>query len=206
MAKQPAIQFAKPALPSEGAIVLLIPTDGKLPPIAGALDHDGRISQAMKTVEFTGKNATVLEIMAPAKGIDRLVLAGIGSKDANKEADWLKTGGKIFASVSKSAQATIIADGDAGEISGDALAMIAAGAKLRSYDFDTYKTKDRKEAKLARLTFAAESHATAKKAFKTLDGVTDGVMTARDLSIVNCQYSGADRICRTRKSHGKTGC
>ncbi|MEZ5791293.1 MAG: leucyl aminopeptidase [Nitratireductor sp.] len=205
MAKQPAIQFAKPALPSEGAIVLLIPTDGKLPPIAGALDHDGRISQAMKTAEFTGKNATVLEIMAPASGIDRLVLAGIGGKDANKEAEWLKTGGKIFAAVSKSAQATIIADGDAGEISGDALAMIAAGAKLRSYDFDTYKTKDRKEAKLARLTFAAESHAAAKKAFKTLDGVTDGVMTARDLVNEPANILGPVEFAERAKALEKLG-
>ena len=181
MAKQPAIQFAKPAMPGEGAIVLLIQADGKLPPMAAALDHDGRISQAMKTAEFTGKNASVLDIVAPAKGIERLVLAGIGTRDANKEADWLKTGGKIFASVSRSAQATILADGEAGDISGDALALIAAGAKLRSYDFDTYKTKDRKEAKLVRITFAAEAHAAAKKAFKLLDGVTDGVMTARDL-------------------------
>ncbi|MCB1459931.1 MAG: leucyl aminopeptidase, partial [Nitratireductor sp.] len=181
MAKQPAIQFAKPAMPGEGAIVLLIQADGKLPPMAAALDHDGRISQAMKTAEFTGKNASVLDIVAPAKGIERLVLAGIGARDANKEADWLKTGGKIFASVSRSAQATILADGETGDISGDALALIAAGAKLRSYDFDTYKTKDRKEAKLVRITFAAEAHAAAKKAFKLLDGVTDGVMTARDL-------------------------
>ncbi|MEZ5872572.1 MAG: leucyl aminopeptidase [Nitratireductor sp.] len=205
MAKQPAIQFAKPALPGEGALVLLIPADGGVPPIAAELDGDGRISRAMKIAGFTGKHASTVEIMAPANGIDCLLLVGIGDISANSEADWLKIGGKIQAGTSKSPQATVLVDGDAAGISAEALATIAAGAKLRSYDFDTYKTKDRKEAKLSRIIIAAGVHAAAKKAFKPLDGVTDGVITARDLVNEPANILGPVEFAERAKALEKLG-
>ncbi|MFZ1815715.1 MAG: leucyl aminopeptidase [Rhizobiaceae bacterium] len=177
MARIPAIQFAKSARSSAGAIVALSGKDGALPPAAAAFDKNGRVSKAVKLAEFKGKLAAALEVIVPADGIDRLVLIGTGDESAGKQHAWMKVGGKAQAACARSEEAIIFAEGiDAGDV-----AAVAAGIKLRAYAFDAYKTKDKKEARLTRVTISCDDPAGAKKAWKALGGVTDGVITARDL-------------------------
>ena len=65
---------------------------------------------------------------------------------------------------------------------GSAAALLASGAKLRTYRFDKYKTKKKDEDKLLKaLTVLTKSAAAARKAFAPLSNIADGVHLARDL-------------------------
>ena len=66
---------------------------------------------------------------------------------------------------------------------GEIAAHIALGARLRSYRFDRYKTKDKPEQKLSleQLTIVLAGPAEARKAYGQLEPVVDAVFLARDL-------------------------
>jgi len=186
MSRLPSVAFSKLETPQlgnlAGTIVFLVAKDGGLSPTAKAFDADGRIARAVAVAEFSGKLAASVEIIAPASGIERVVIVGCGEVAGNGEADWLKVGGRIRASAAKAERLTVVAElAGKAQISDANVAAIAAGAKLRAYDFDLYKTKDKKEAKAQKITFAVADPAAARKAWKTFDAITDGVITARDL-------------------------
>jgi leucyl aminopeptidase len=67
---------------------------------------------------------------------------------------------------------------------GDLAAQIGLGAKLRSYRFDRYRTKEKPEDKpsLKKLVIACDDHAAAKKAFARHEAIADGVFLTRDLA------------------------
>jgi leucyl aminopeptidase len=66
---------------------------------------------------------------------------------------------------------------------GEAAANVAFGARLRSYRFDKYRTKEKPDKKpsLNKLTILTGAATAAKKAFQPLDRVADGVFLTRDL-------------------------
>jgi leucyl aminopeptidase len=67
--------------------------------------------------------------------------------------------------------------------SGEIAAHLAFGARLRSYSFDKYRTRnlDDYKKRLERVTIAVADVAAAKKAYAGLDAVADGIFLARDL-------------------------
>ncbi|MCG6857699.1 MAG: leucyl aminopeptidase [Salaquimonas sp.] len=187
MARLPSIAFSRLEQPDrrishQGTVMFLMGQDGELSPGARAFDEDGRIARAIGVSEFAGKLAAGLDVIAPAAGIDRVVVVGCGETANNGESNWMKVGGRIRAAAARAERVTVICDlaGEA-ELSADAVAAVAAGAKLRAYDFDLYKTKDKKSSKAQKITFAVADPAAARKAWKALDAITDGVITARDL-------------------------
>src|SRR5579862_9280734 len=66
---------------------------------------------------------------------------------------------------------------------GELAAHLALGARLRGYVFNQYRTKnlDEHEFKLKKVTVATNALAEAKKNWAELEGVADGIVTARDL-------------------------
>ena len=93
----------------------------------------------------------------------------------------MKIGGALCAGAGKATVATLIAVVDGEEITAHQAAAIAAGAKLRAYDFDSYKTRDRKSEPALKIIIGCADPAGARKAWKEFDAVTDGVILARDL-------------------------
>jgi leucyl aminopeptidase len=181
MAKLPTISFAKLEKPSSGTAVFLVAKDSGPGPLCRALDADGRLSKALEIAEFKGKLGSGLEILVPAQGFDRFVALGVGNAAENGEPAWLRVGGKARSMVAKAGEATIVCETAAGALAPEACAAIAAGAKLRAYDFDIYRTRDKKDQKGQRLIFACSDPVAARKAWKGLDAITDGVIMARDL-------------------------
>jgi leucyl aminopeptidase len=181
MAKLPTISFTKLEKPASGSVIFLVGKDAGLGPVCTSIDIEGRLARAISLSEFKGKLASAVEVLVPAAGFDRFVALGIGNSADNGEPAWLKVGGKARTVVAKAGEATIICETAEGPLAPAACAAIAAGAKLRAYDFDVYRTRDKKDQKGQRLIFACADPAAARKAWKSLDAITDGVIMARDL-------------------------
>jgi len=183
------ITFAKHAAPAKGVLVVFAVQGPKLLATAEALDEksDGAISRAIKAGRFKGKYGQTVSLFAPhGTGLDRLYVVGLGKPG---DLDALKIenlGGKIYAAAAKSAATvTILLDHVVdSELSDDATsAHMAYGARLRSFRFDKYRTKEKAEEKpiLKTLRLASQGFAKARSQFETLDKIADGVVLTRTL-------------------------
>ena len=184
------ITFAKPSLTSAAALVVGCAEGGTLTPSAACLDKTsgGALSKAMSHARFEGKAGQTLTVMAPA-GVKagRIVLLGLGAGKALDELAAAKLGGTIVAALAMSGEsrAAVVVEKPKGcNLSGSELAaQIGHGARLRSYRFDKYRTKQKKTDKpsLTRLSIMCPDVAAARAAFKPLDALADGVALTRDL-------------------------
>jgi leucyl aminopeptidase len=184
------IAFAEPSVPKSGTIVVGVLEDRKLTPSAQRIDQDtgGMVARAMGASRFKGRKDDMLVIMAPA-GLDlaRIILVGLGKPSALDATAYQDVGGKIVAQLNSVGEANAQIDIDA--IDGAKIAPAAAaaelgyGARLRSYRFDKYRTKEKpdKKASLKALTIAVAESGEAKKQFATLDKVADAIFFTRDI-------------------------
>ena len=88
MSKLPAIAFSKSAADDKGTLVFLVGEKGRLPASANDHNKDGRISNALSVAEFDGAFGAKVEIIAPTKGIDRILVVGLGKMDEIDEDGW----------------------------------------------------------------------------------------------------------------------
>ncbi len=184
------IAFAKPEIPSTGAVVVGVLADNKLTPSATALDKQlkGALSRAVAASRFKGRPEDLLPVLAPAGSeLSRIVLVGLGKPAALDDLTAQSIGGRIVAHLNASGEkeAVVLVDAvegakpDAAEIA----AQLAYGARLRSYRFDKYKTTEKPDAKpsLKKLGLGVADAVAARKAFEPLERVADGVFVTRDL-------------------------
>ncbi|MEM8813255.1 MAG: leucyl aminopeptidase, partial [Pseudomonadota bacterium] len=157
----------------------------------------GALDRAMKVAEFTGKAKARLEILAPhGLELDRICLVGIGTASEREAVNWRDYGG-VSAGFVKPGSAVSVVLESVGEhaVSGVDAATFADGLRLRSYRFDRYKSEkpdsnsdgdrsgksDKKPKKPAKVAICTDDAAGARKHYKVMAGVTDGVFVARDL-------------------------
>ncbi len=186
MTTRPAIAFARFAAPKKGVAVVLMAEDGGLGPAARACDPGNVLPRAFGVAEFKGRAGSVVDLIAPeGSPLDRIVALGAGKASALVEFSWYRLGGSIAAQMKKAREAAVVAELPDVSIGGNEAAAIAAGILLRSYSFDTYKTKrdepNGAAADLAKVTIHCANPAAAKKAFAEVQAVVDGVCLARDL-------------------------
>jgi leucyl aminopeptidase len=184
------IAFVKSELPSAGTIVVGVLEEHRLTPTAQQVDKltKGAIARALGVGRFKGRPDEQLAILAPP-GIDaaRILLVGLGKADALDALTLQAVGGRIAAALNAAgeSQATVAVDEIAGArlSTGETAAHLAQGARLRSYRFDKYRTREKPEQKptMKRLSFALDDPAGAKKASDPLEKLADGVMLTRDL-------------------------
>jgi leucyl aminopeptidase len=183
------INFAEPALPKSGAVIVGVMEESKLTPAAADLDKrmGGALRRAIAASRFTGKKDELLAVLAPANlELSRVVLAGLGKAKSIDATQMQNLGGALLAHLNSAGEkeASVLLDEiDSGIGSGEAAANLAFGAKLRSYRFDRYRTKEKPEHKptLDRLAFLLAGAAAAKRSFQKLEKVADGVFFTRDL-------------------------
>jgi leucyl aminopeptidase len=184
------ITFAEPSasksrVPKSGALVVGVAPKQKLSATAAQLDTAtaGAVTRAISASRFSGKEGQSLEILAPS-GIsnDRLLLVGVG--DGLGELEQENLGGRILSHMNKVGETTanIFVESGAKDLAA-AAARIAYGARLSSYRFDQYRTKESAESKPTMRTLAlrVKGPAAARRAFQSLDKVADGVFMTRDL-------------------------
>jgi leucyl aminopeptidase len=185
------IAFAKPTLPRTGALVVGVSAGKKLSKLGQQLDaaSGGFIGTAMTTARFEGKKDQTLMLLNPANlGVSRLMLIGLGEPKAIDAYGAEGFGGAAIAALltSGETQVSILAEAPAGSpLRPDKFAArVAHGVKLRSYRFDKYRTKEKKEEKpsVADVTILTGAGAGAKTAYAPLDGLAEGVFLTRDLA------------------------
>jgi leucyl aminopeptidase len=175
------ISFAKPALPTAGALVLLIHEGDKPSGLWQQADEatGGAIARAFEVAEFNGGKGKTCSILAPGAGLTRVLAIGLGKEDEVKQTTLEDAGGAIASGLAREGAATVAADG----LKPGQAAEVALGAVLRGYRFDRYRTKEKAEdkPKLAALTVLTDHPNRAKSAFEPLKGVANGVFVTRDL-------------------------
>lgn len=189
MTKLAKISFSKMDVPKKGVAVLLASDSLGLGKTAGEIVSglEGGLERAAGIAGFSGKKKSSLDLVAPSGvGLDRLIVFGIGKSEDLTDEDWRGLGGTVFAALAKAKAGTadVLLDAPEGvEISAQAVAEFAMGAKLRAYSFDAYKSKKKGEdtEKDLKLTLKVADPKAARKSWSGSEAIADGVILARDL-------------------------
>ncbi len=187
------ISFAKkPGSPVKTYIVPVY-AGAKLSPAAKTHDkiEKGFLTRALKTnPSFKGSLGQSLSISLPETSeSERAILLGLGKPEDLTLLKCEEAGGKLSVALNALGceTAALILENDKALKSlktEEIAAHIAAGLKLRSYNFDTYKSKSKdkdKTLELKTLNITCEHAANAKIIFSNLDHTIAGVFTARNL-------------------------
>jgi len=180
------IRFAPPSLPKSGILALLVADGAKLTGLAAQADKrtGGQIGRAITTAKFTGRRDSTLDLVAPGGGFDRVILFGLGATDALQPLEVELLGGAIAGTLQgiKASEAAVAADVAVKQASAaEMAALIASGARLRTYSFHQYKSKKPETKLLQGLTVLTPDGRGAKSRFAAHDAVAEGVHLARDL-------------------------
>ena len=174
------ISFARVAMPGTGAVVAAVTEGAKLNGFAHKLDQklDGALSRAIKKSYFDGKLGQQLNIIAPfGSRIDEVILLGLGKASELTELEVQKLGGAIYTKTNraKSGIVYVILENVAGSgiAASKMAAQIAYGARLRSYRFDKYKTKQKSDSKpnIKNLNLLCSGSKAARDLFRKLDKI-----------------------------------
>ncbi len=182
------ISFGAPGMPRSGTIVCAVMEDRKLSPTAEKLDKasGGAIKRAIAASRFTGRSDDTLMVLAPAKlDVARVLLVGIGKAASAERSARQNRGGVILAQLNAVGEqnAAVVIDVAKGQDAARVAADLAYGARLRSYRFDKYRTKEKPEQKpsLKELSFQLPNPKAAQQEFEPLDKVAEAVFFTRDL-------------------------
>jgi leucyl aminopeptidase len=182
------ISFAAPRLPRSGTVVCAVMEDRKFSPGAQQIDKEsgGALRRAIEVSRFTGKSDETLMVLAPPNlDVKRVLLIGVGKPRAVERTARQNRGGIILAALNAAGEqnAAIYVNVFKGKDAATAAADLAYGAKLRSYRFDKYRTKEKPEHKpsMKELTLLVDAPKAAEHDFEPLDKIADAVFFTRDL-------------------------
>lgn len=180
--------------PLSGDVVVFVDAETiARPPAASALD-DATVEAMARTAgleRFKGAVKTTMTVLAPStSGFDRVIALGVGPQAERAKIDWAMLGGALYGKLGKGRNVTVLASMPGDEATPDNLADMVMGLRLRAYRFDRYKTKKTDEEGEAAtkgafgpssITLRVADPSSVKKALKSRDAVTEGVIIARDL-------------------------
>ena len=208
------IAFAEPNLPKSGTVVVGVLEGRKLSPSAADLDRQskGGLVRAIAASRFTGKKEETF-IVPGLAGVayDRIVLLGLGKAGGLTPLQIQRLGGVLVPALNASGAtaAFVLIDSlpDSTIEPAMAAANVAYGAKLRSYRFDKYRTKEKPEQKpsLAALTLLAASPAAARKEFQSLERRAEAIAFTRDLVSEPANIIYPETLAERAKSLTKLG-
>jgi leucyl aminopeptidase len=146
-----------------------------------------QLEKSLKINEFKGKKAEA-QVFTAVGAYDRVVIIGLGKTEKLDALTIAEVGGavyKVLAGLNVKA-ANVIVNTIEGNANTDAeiAGRIAYGAKLRSYRFDKYKTKekeDNKKPKLEKLHIVVKEISAAQHYFEAKNAVAEAVFFARNL-------------------------
>lgn len=170
--------------PADGNIVIGVHEGGELGSFALSIDTqtNGGLVHAINASAFNGKAMSVKIVTAPmGSSYDQILLVGLGNKEAGlSDLEWQNIGGNA---VQEAVDAFKKAPAMNFDVSAEALAHLAFGAKLGSYYFDKYYTQEKRQRSQETLTFVSNNHADAEKIFSAeLNPVANAMAYTRDVS------------------------
>ena len=184
------LSFAAPGAVGSGTLVVGAMEGGKLLPAAAAADKQvgGALTRALGFSRFTGKPGQMLEVLAPA-GVkaSRLVVVGLGEPQSCDGSRVETAAASVIARVSRSGETKVTFQIDlpkgAKMKPAQAAAHIALGARLQTYAFNHYRTKnlDEHQQRIETVNVWTSDTQGARRAFAPLDAIASGMHLARDL-------------------------
>ena len=184
------LSFAAPSVAGSGVLVLGVIEGAGLSGLAAKADDvaGGALKRAIGVTRFAGKPGQTVEVLAPS-GLkaSRVLLIGLGKPSSfdSSAAERASAGviGRLFTSGEKEVAFAVDLPKGTKLKPAEFAAHLAMGARLRSYTFNHYRTKQRDEHEptLTKITIGASDTAAAKKSWAALEAVADGMFFARDL-------------------------
>ena len=184
------LSFVAPKAVGSGAWVVAAAEGNKLLPAAIEADKavGGALGRAAGANRFTGKSGQMLELLAPS-GVkaSRILVVGLGKAadcDANRiESAAAAAIGRVRNSGETEVSLQLEVPKGTKLRPADLAAHVAFAAKLRTYSFNRYRTKnlDEHEQRLKSIRILTDDTAGARRSFASMDAVASGVMLARDL-------------------------
>jgi leucyl aminopeptidase len=185
------IEFATADLPEAGNLVVMAGADGLLGSSADRLDRrlDGAIRRAIELAGARFKRGHVLDLLCPAGlGLDRLLVLGLGKPAEASPLDLETAGGSLAVKLKEVGvrRASVAVDRLQGLAHApvEVAVRLAAGARLRGYAFEKYRSKEDEEngkTRLEALTLLLERPDEAKGRYGAVGAVLDAVAQGRDL-------------------------
>lgn len=184
------ITFSKKSLPKGGTLAVTVFDKGVFGPLGTDLNKrtKGALKAAVKATEFTGKKNQLIQVLAPmGTSIERIILVGLGKAGDLDDLDLQKIGGGLANAYLTKIRTLSLAIDLVDDASLDEAAVasnLAFGATLGAYRFDRYRTKMKpaQKSKLGKIGVLVDDVATARKTYKPMSHLADGVCLARDLS------------------------
>src|SRR6185437_1062437 len=185
----------------------------KMSPHAIEIDKQtgGAIKRAMEASRFTGKPDETLMIPAPANmgDVSRVMLIGVGKPKPGDRSVRQNRGGVVLAALNAVGEqnAAFFVNAFKGKDTMLAAADLAFGARLRSYRFDKYRTKEKPEQKpsMKELTLLVDGPKAAEKEFEPLDKIADGVFFTRDIGSEPANVIYPETLAREAKKLASLG-
>jgi leucyl aminopeptidase len=168
-------------------MAVLVGDDKHLPEAAKLGGHARFLAHAIKNANFSGKKGEVLTLVNPEAKPNYYFLVGLGATKSITTLNVEEAGGTITAAAlaAKLAHVDIVASlpKSVHLSAAQVAAHLGFGAKLRSYCFDKYRTKQKPEdkQKLKTANIISSAADAARKAYAPLDGLADSIFFARDL-------------------------
>lgn len=141
-----------------------------------------RIDSILESGDFKGKADSSLPIIGGPEG--NALLLGLGKEEKSDASTFRNAGAKLVSSKKYLGNAFTVRLPS--ESSQDLLAFVE-GCYLRDYKYDEYLSKDDEEdedSEISVFIYAGEKSSSLEDEIKTIEGVTKGVFTSRDLG--NC--------------------
>ena len=208
------IAFSDPSYARTGALAVGVFDGPSLTAAGKALDKKtgGALGRAIAASRFKGGKGQVLSLLAP-EGLkaSRLLVFGLGKADEADDLVLQEAGGGIVANLAtagdKVANVLVERPPKSKLTLADCAANLAYGARLRSYRFDKYRTREKEEDKptLGTLTFMVKEPAAARRAFAKLDSIAEGVFFTRDLVSEPANVLYPETLAREARRLGRYG-
>ena len=182
----PEISISSAKLPQKGTLVVLCDDNAKLSASVAGTELGKTLKRAIAAADFKGGFGKTLRIMVPqGTDLEQVTIVGTGKQSEMDEHSWLKLGGKITSAVTSSAKYAVVLElpGKEADPTARQISDVAQGIQLAAYRFDRYKVAKavKPKHKSIKVTLIAKASTAAKKVWAEQQGVTNGVMLARDL-------------------------
>lgn len=184
------IIFSSDTIPSQGIFVIGLTEEGGLPTEIAKLDKKtgSAITKAIDVKQFKGKKGEIVSILAPhGTKLDAIILVGFGKEKELDNNRLHALGGTIATQLNqhkfKIAAVYFVPTKKMKLSIAQTASMLAFGAKLKTYRFDKYRTKEKAEEKptLKQLSFVVDSEKEAQVEFKYWQKLAEGMYLTRDL-------------------------
>ncbi len=174
-------QFASATLPTSGALALLVQEGAEPSGLWAAADAacGGAVVRAAAAGSFTGKKGQTCVVLGSSEALTRVVLIGLGKASDHTLRGMEEAGGHAAVALARETQAALAVDG----MPASHAAHAALGARLRSYRFDRYRTKEKEDdkPKLTTLQVLTDDVDAANQAWAPLAAIAHGTVLSRDL-------------------------